>query len=34
MSDVLSRIIKKGSVLEIGSGSGENGVFFKNDFLK
>nr|WP_288246127.1 hypothetical protein [uncultured Prochlorococcus sp.] len=26
--------MKKGSVLEIGSGSGENGVFFKNDFLK
>jgi len=27
--DVLSRIIKKGAVLEIGSGSGEHGVFFQ-----
>jgi len=30
IGDVLSRIIKKGSVLEIGSGSGEHGVFFQN----
>ena len=29
---VLSRIIKKGSVLEIGSGSGEHGVFFQKRF--
>ena len=32
ISDVLSRIIKKGSVLEIGSGSGEHAVFFQNRF--
>ncbi|MDA9738169.1 class I SAM-dependent methyltransferase [Prochlorococcus sp. AH-736-L17] len=32
MGDVLSRIIKKGSVLEIGSGSGEHGVFFQKRF--
>jgi len=30
--DVLSRIIKKGSVLEIGSGSGEHGVVFQKSF--
>ncbi len=31
--DVLSRIIKKnGSILEIGSGSGEHGVFFQKSF--
>ena len=29
---VLSRIIKKGVVLEIGSGSGEHGVFFQKRF--
>ena len=29
---VLSRFIKKGSVLEIGSGSGEHGVFFQKRF--
>ena len=29
---VLSRIINKGSVLEIGSGSGEHGVFFQKRF--
>jgi len=32
IGDVLSRIIKKGSVLEIGSGSGEHGVFFQKRF--
>ena len=32
ISDLLSRIIKKGSVLEIGSGSGEHGVFFQKRF--
>ncbi len=32
ISDVLSRIIKKGSVLEIGSGSGEHAVFFQKRF--
>ena len=32
ISDVLSRIIKKGSVLEIGSDSGEHGVFFQKRF--
>ena len=32
MGDSLSRIIKKGSVLEIGSGSGEHGVFFQKRF--
>jgi len=32
ISDVLSRIIKKGSVLEIGSGSGEHAVFFQKHF--
>ena len=30
----LSRIIKKGVVLEIGSGSGEHGVFFQKRFPK
>ena len=30
--DVISRIIKKGSVLEIGSGSGEHGVVFQERF--
>ncbi len=30
--DVLSKIIKKGSVLEIGSGSGEHGVVFQKRF--
>ena len=34
IGDVLSRIIKKGSVLEIGSGSGEHGVFFQKRFPK
>ena len=29
---MLSRIIKKGAVLEIGSGSGEHGVFFQKRF--
>ena len=29
IGDILSRIIKKGSVLEIGSGSGEHGVVFQ-----
>jgi hypothetical protein len=29
---VLSKIIKKGSILEIGSGSGEHGVFFQKLF--
>jgi len=29
IGDVLSRIIKKGSVLELGSGSGEHGVVFQ-----
>ena len=32
IGDVLSRIIKKGSVLEIGSGSGEHGAFFQKRF--
>ena len=32
IGDVLSGIIKKGSVLEIGSGSGEHGVFFQKRF--
>ena len=32
IADVLSRIIKKGAVLEIGSGSGEHGVFFQKCF--
>ncbi len=32
IADVLSRIIKKGSVLEIGSGSGEHGVVFQKRF--
>ena len=32
IGDVLSRIIKKGSLLEIGSGSGEHGVFFQKRF--
>jgi len=32
IGDVLSRVIKKGSVLEIGSGSGEHGVFFQKRF--
>ena len=32
IGDILSRIIKKGSVLEIGSGSGEHGVFFQKRF--
>ena len=35
IGDVLSRIIKKnGSILEIGSGSGEHGVFFQKRFPK
>ena len=32
IGDVLSRIIKKGSVLEIGSGIGEHGVVFQKRF--
>ena len=32
IGDVLSRIIKKGSVLEIGSGSGEHGVVIQKRF--
>ena len=32
IGDVLSRIIKKGAVLEIGSGSGEHGVVFQKRF--
>ena len=32
IGNVLSRIIKKGSVLEIGSGSGEHGVVFQKRF--
>ena len=32
IGDVLSTIIKKGSVLEIGSGSGEHGVVFQKRF--
>ena len=32
IGDELSRIIKKGSVLEIGSGSGEHGVVFQKRF--
>ena len=32
IADVLSRIIKKGAVLGIGSGSGEHGVFFQKRF--
>ena len=32
IGDVLSRFIKKGSVLEIGSGSGEHGVIFQKRF--
>ena len=34
IGDVLSRIINKGSVLEIGSGSGEHGVVFQKRFPK
>ena len=35
IGDVLSRIIKKnGSILEIGSGSGEHGVVFQKRFPK
>ena len=32
IGDVLTKIINKGSVLEIGSGSGEHGVFFQKRF--
>jgi len=32
IGDVLSRIIKKGSILEIESGSGEYGVVFQKRF--
>ena len=32
IGDVISRIIKKGSILEIGSGSGEHGVVFQKRF--
>jgi len=32
IGDVLYRIIKKGSVLEVGSGSGEHGVIFQKRF--
>jgi len=32
IGDVLSRVIKKGSLLEIGSGSGEHGVVFQKRF--
>jgi hypothetical protein len=32
IGNVLSRIVEKGSVLEIGSGSGEHGVFFQKRF--
>ncbi len=32
IGDVLSRFIKKGSILEIGSGSGEHGVVFQKRF--
>ena len=32
IGDVLSRVIKKGYVLEIGSGSGEHGVAFQKRF--
>ena len=32
IGDVLSKIIKKGSLLEIGSGSGEHGVVFQKRF--
>ena len=32
IGDVLSRIIKNGSILEIGSGSGEHGVVFQKRF--
>ncbi len=32
IGDVLSKIIKKGSILEIGSGSGEHGVVFQKRF--
>ncbi len=32
IADALSRIIKKGAVLEIGSGGGEHGVFFQKRF--
>ena len=32
IGDVLSKIIKKGAVLEIGSGSGEHGVVFQKRF--
>ena len=32
IGDVLSRIIKRGAVLEIGSGSGEHGVAFQKRF--
>ena len=35
IGDVLSRVIKKdGLILEIGSGSGEHGVFFQKRFPK
>ena len=34
IGNVLSRFIKKGSVLEIGSGSGEHGVVFQKRFPK
>ena len=35
IKDILSRIIQKnGSILEIGSGSGEHGVFFQKSFPK
>ena len=32
IGDVLSKIIRKGSILEIGSGSGEHGVVFQKRF--
>ena len=35
IAEVLSIILLKScSILEIGSGSGEHGVYFKNDFQK
>ena len=34
IGDVFSRIIKNGSILEIGSGSGENGEVFQKRFPK